>query len=107
MGNQALIVYRDARSLTREMLSSARERDWDGLLEFEQKRRILLEGLVGHDASADAEAGSREQLAAIIRDILEADAEIKTLVEAWMGELQLILNSIGTEKKLNKAYESS
>jgi len=93
--------------VTREMLNSAREGDWDALLEFELKRNALLEDRMAKgEILTDGDAAEEKQMAALIRDILEADAEIKTLTRAWMGELQDILGSIGTEKKLNKAYET-
>lgn len=105
MESQSLAIYRDAWGLTREMLNSAREGDWDALLEFEVKRNALLENpMAKGEILAEVNVAEQKQLATFIRDILAADAETRTLAGAWMGELQNILSSIGTEKKLSKAY---
>lgn len=105
--SQPLMHYRDAWAVTRKMLISAREGDWDALLEFELKRNALLEDLMAKGSKPiDSDAAEEKEMAELIHDILDADDEIKKLVKAWMAELQNILGSIGTEKKLNKAYQT-
>jgi len=101
-----LTLYEDLWLLTRQMLNAARNDDWDALIEDEPKRNALVERIRVQNASTNMNGGEQQKTGEIIRNILTADGEIKTLTEAWMGELQELLGSIGTEKKLSKAYET-
>jgi len=101
-----LALYEDLWLLTRQMLNAARNGDWDGLAEDELKRNALVESIRVQNTLADMNAVEQQKASEIIRQILAADGEIKTLAEAWMGELQELLGSIGTEKKLSKVYET-
>lgn len=101
-----LAAYQNLWLLTRQMLDVARNGDWDALIESELKRNALVERMMGQNESSIMNTVEQQKAGEIIRKILAADTEIKTLTEAWKGELQEILGSIGTEKKLNKAYET-
>lgn len=99
-------MYENLWLLTRQMLCAAQQGDWDALIECELKRNAWVERMMGQDVSSITNAVEQQKTGEIIRNILAADGEIKTLTEAWKGELQEILGSIGTEKKLSKAYET-
>ncbi len=100
------VIYEDLWLLTQQMLNAARNGDWDVLIEVEIKRNAMVERLMAQDEAAVTNTVEQQKTGEIIRKILAADSEIKTLTEAWQGELQEILGSIGTEKKLSKAYET-
>jgi len=101
-----LALYEDLWLLTQQMLDAAQNGDWDALIESELKRNALVERMRVQNDSTNMNAVEQQKAGVIIRKILAADTEIKMLTEAWKGELQEILGSIGTEKKLNKAYET-
>ena len=88
------------------MLNAARNGDWDALIEGELKRSALVERIRVQNEPPLMNAVEQQKAGEIIRNILAADSEIKTLTEAWKGELKEILGSIGIEKKLSKAYET-
>ena len=101
-----LAMYENLWLLTQQMLNAAQNGDWDALIEGELKRNALVERMMVKSESSVMNTVEQQKIGEIIRHILAADGEIKTLTEAWKGELQDILGSIGTEKKLHKAYES-
>jgi len=105
-GSEVLERYAEMLHLSQQMLASARKSEWDHLIELELKRAVLSEYLMKHEANCTWTTADQEKKGELIRSILEMDDEIKSLTQAWMGELQEILGSIGTEKKLHKAYES-
>lgn len=98
-------MYEDLWLLTQQMLNASRNSDWDALIEVEIKRNALVERLMAQNETAITNAVEQLRTGEVIRKVLAADSEIKTLTEAWQGELKDILGSIGTEKKLSKAYE--
>lgn len=98
--------YAEMLRLAQQMLELARQSEWDRLVEFEQKRSAIAEGLMKQEENSVWSQAEQEKKGDLIRSILEMDDEIKSLTEAWKGELKEILDSIGAEKKLHKAYES-
>jgi flagellar protein FliT len=101
-----LAIYENLWLLTQKMLNAAQNGDWDALIQGELERNAWVERLKAQTEKAITNSVEQQKTGEIIRKILAADGEIKTLTEAWKGELQEILGSIGTEKKLNKAYET-
>lgn len=99
-------MYENLWLLTQQMLNAARNGDWDALIEVEIKRNALVERLMAQNETAITNTVEQQKTGEIIRKVLAADSEIKTLTESWQGELKDILGSIGIEKKLHKAYES-
>lgn len=106
MSESILAAYEDLWLLTQQMLNAAQNGDWEALIEGEQKRNALVERMMVQNESFTMNTVEQQKTGEIIRHILAADSEIKTLTEAWKGELKEILGSIGTEKKLSKAYET-
>lgn len=99
-------MYENLWLLTQQMLKAAQSSDWDALVEAELKRTELVERMRVQNASSIMNTIEQQKTGEIIRKIQAADSEIITLTEAWQGELKEMLGSIGTEKKLNKAYET-
>jgi flagellar protein FliT len=105
---QALdIIPRLERALAESlaMLTAAQDGRWDDLLEMETARRNWVVEASRGEASvgSDVLVPRKKEL---IRDILAADAQIRVLTQAWMGELQSVLTSVQVERKLIRAYES-
>ena len=101
------IIPRLERALaeSQAMLAAAQDGRWDDLIEMETARRNLIAEASGVEVTVldDALVARKKDL---IRDILAADAQIKALTQAWMGELQDVLTSVQVERKLIRAYES-
>jgi flagellar protein FliT len=96
--------YEAVRQLSQQLLAAAKRGEWDQLIELEQARAPILEEIQQDDTIAwPLEHVLKKQ--EIIRAILAADGEIKTLIESRMVEVRETLGSLGVEKKLKKAYE--
>lgn len=98
--------YENLWLLTQQMLEAARNEDWDTLIRLEQQRGALVEAMKGRDDVSAMTVIEQQIAGEVIQRILTADAEIRTGSEAWMGELQEMLGSISTEKKLHRVYET-
>jgi flagellar protein FliT len=95
--------YEALALLSEQMREAARHGQWDELVELEQKRDPMLSELRtdGGEAIPDAIAARVSEL---IRSILAADDETSSLASSWRGELQELIASLGTERKLFQAY---
>ena len=105
-GVELLERYAEMLRLAQQMLESARQSEWDRLVGLEHERAAIADDLMKHEENSVWSQTERERKADLIRSILKTDDEIKNLTQAWMGELQELLGSIGAEKKLHKAYET-
>lgn len=99
----ALSQYRQARETTRGMLAAATDGDWEGLLNLEIARRSALDEITAQKIDFGADA-LRQEKDACIREILEMDARIRTLTEAWMGEMREMLATVQSQRKIEQAY---
>lgn len=96
--------YETMCTLSQQMLEAARKEEWDHLVSIADARIAIADYLqLADDVSWQGAAAVRK--ADVINAMLAADHEIKIRTEAWMNQLQGMLASINTEKKLNKAYE--
>lgn len=92
--------------LTQKMLEAANQGEWDPLVELVRERAMQTEALMKKDRADLWNPEAQGQKADLIRQVIAADEEIKALTEAWMVELQEMLGSISTEKKLQQTYET-
>ncbi len=88
-----------------QMLDSAHAGKWDDLPLHEQQRgTILAELKSGVCNGINVRDSTSRKLAEMIAAILKADAETRSLAGAWRDELQGILGSMSTERKLSDTY---
>lgn len=106
MARAAWIVqhYETVAQLAEKMLAAARQGLWDELVELEQQRAAVLSELMADAAHGAVPGGVAEQVAKLIKAILEQDAECTALAQAWQNELKALLGSMGTERKISRAY---
>lgn len=85
--NEMLSAYESLSALTGTMLNAAREGEWDHLAELEQRCKGYVGSLM---QAAPVQLNQNEQRTkvAIIRAILQNDAQIRALVDPRMHELQ-------------------
>lgn len=101
--NEVLSTYEMLSELTGTMLAAAREGEWEHLAALEQRCR----GYVGSLMEAPAiPLSAQEQRAkvAIIRTILQNDAEIRALTEPHMHALQQRLQTTRLGQRGMAAY---
>lgn len=96
--------YEAMAQLAGKMLEAARHEQWDELVEIEQQRATVLSELMADAAQGAIPDEVADQVARLIGAILEADAEITPLAQAWQDELKGLLGSMGTERKLSHTY---
>lgn len=96
--------YEEILNLARLMLEAAKKEEWDELTALEEKRFVLLETLMAADKGDWADARLNARKSELIQNVLTCDVETRELAEAWMVELRQIIDSVGTEKKLNDFY---
>lgn len=101
--NEMLATYESLSALTGTMLTAAREGEWDELAALEQRCR----GYVGSLQQAEPMKLSAHEMrakVAIIRTILQHDAQIRALTEPRMHELQQRLAMTRTARYGLDAY---
>lgn len=96
--------YHSLSTLTSQMLVAATQGEWDQLIELEQQcsRQVAKIRLVDDESPLDEP--SRQRKIQLIRKILADDAQIRNRTEAWMGQLNNIMQSNKQEQRLNKTY---
>ncbi|MFA5242433.1 MAG: flagellar protein FliT [Sulfuricella sp.] len=106
MTRSAWIVqrYEAVALLAGKMLETARQGQWDELVELEQQRAAVLSELMADAAQGAIPDEVADQVAGLIGAILEKDAECTALALAWQDELKALLGSMGAERKISQAY---
>lgn len=101
--NEMLAAYESLSELTGTMLDAARGGEWDELAALEKR----CHGHVGSLQQAEPMKLSANEMrtkVAIIRTILQRDAQIRALTEPRLHELQQRLASTRTARRSLDAY---
>jgi flagellar protein FliT len=102
---EILSIYETVADITDQMLAAARTGDWEQLAALESRCSSQVEILKQNDGPRQPlSPTAREQKTRIIKKILEDDRQIRDITEPWMAQLSAMMNSVGTERKLYKAY---
>jgi flagellar protein FliT len=105
MNSQEVIsLYETVADITDQMLAAARNGNWDELVVLEARCANHVAVLKTAEPPAPLSGLLRERKVKILQKILSDDREIRNLTEPWMAHLSKLINSTGTERKLNKAY---
>lgn len=97
-------IYETVSELTGEMLSAARSRDWEKLVELESRCAGHVRTLQQNEAALALDGASRDRKVSLIQKILADDRAIRDLTTPWLAELSALISSTGNERKLNSAY---
>ncbi|HEU4457637.1 MAG TPA: flagellar protein FliT [Methylibium sp.] len=92
MNQGALIQYYEAiEQASEQMLAAARGGDWDQVIKLEGACAVLIGRL--KQAGAEKELGRDERVlkSRIMKRILVNDAEIRTLAEPWLEDLDRLM----------------
>ena len=98
--------YERLSSLTGQMRTAAMQGEWDHLIELERQCSQRVESMKALDASSKLDESTRLRKVELIRKILADDAEVRSLTEPWMAQLQRIMQSARQEGRLLDAYSS-
>ncbi|RJG05964.1 flagellar protein FliT [Noviherbaspirillum cavernae] len=101
---EVITLYETVAVITDQMVTAAREGNWERLAELETRCASHVATLKEGEATAPLPPVSRERKARIIQKILADDREIRSLTEPWMNELSALINNTGTQRKLSRTY---
>jgi flagellar protein FliT len=92
MPNALLQYYEAIETASQEMLTAAREGDWDRVVKLEGACAVLISQL--KHAAAEKRLGSEEVQvkSRIMQRILLNDAEIRHLAEPWLEDLDNLMS---------------
>lgn len=107
MGSHQVIAhYESLSTLTEQMNEAAIHGEWDHLIDLEQQCRQELAAIMPLDATSTLDERARQHKAQLIRKILAHDADIRSRTQAWMAQLQNIMQSTRQEQRLQQTYGS-
>ena len=101
---EMITIYEHVASLTAQMLSAAKERDWEKLSSLEDSCTCEVEKIRSLDTDSPLTPELRRKKVRVIQEILSNDRQIRDITEPWMAELQQLMHSSSTSLKLNKTY---
>jgi flagellar protein FliT len=83
--------YRQIAQLSREMLAAARREDWDEVARLETVCQGAIEQLKRAALIEPLNALEQRRRVALLREILQDDAQIRIRAEPWLLELERLL----------------
>ncbi len=96
-------MYQDMSALSTRMVEAARANDWDRLIDLERSVAALRDGLMAVDDSSLSQQDVSLK-AALIRRVLEDDAEVRRHTEPWMEQVRRFLGDGMRRLDIEKAY---
>ncbi|MDZ4201255.1 MAG: flagellar protein FliT [Gallionella sp.] len=101
---QVIAAYESLSALTGKMRAAASDGEWDALVELEQQCSRQVAKLKPIDEVTKLDQPLRERKVQLLKKILADDADIRSHTEAWMGQLQHIMQSNRQEQRLQQVY---
>lgn len=101
---QVVMNYESLSAITSQMRDAALQGEWDRLAGLEQLCSQHVAAMKSVDTVAGLDEPSRQRKIQLINKILADDAEIRNRTEAWMGQLQRIMQTSRHEQRLQQTY---
>lgn len=102
--SKVIANYESLSAITREMRKAASSGEWDQLIMLEQRCSQHVASMKPLDAAAELVESERLRKIQLIKEILSDDAEIRGRTQAWMGQLQHVMQSNRQEQRLRQTY---
>jgi flagellar protein FliT len=99
-----LAHYESLATLSGRMAEAARLGEWDQLIDLERQRTEIVAAVQPLDAAQPLDATARERKNALITAALADEAEVRTLVQAWMSEYEHTQQCNAQELRLLREY---
>lgn len=80
--------YRAIEDTSAKMLEAARDKDWEGVVRYEGACAVLIEQLRFKSQEQLLLPEQRREKARIMQRILRNDAQIRTLAEPWLAQVE-------------------
>jgi flagellar protein FliT len=84
--------YRAIEAASQQMLEAAQIADWNGVVRYEGACAVLIEQLRQRAITETMTAAERSDKTRIMQQILRNDAQVRLLIEPWVGELDKLLS---------------
>lgn len=105
MGSHQIVTsYESLSAITGQMRDAAIHEEWDQLIGLEQQCSRYVAAMKPLDEVTTLDEPARQRKIQLIKKILRDDAEIRNRTQAWMGQLQRIMQSNRQEQRLQQAY---
>ncbi|MEY8709626.1 flagellar biosynthesis protein FliT [Mangrovibacter phragmitis] len=101
--NSSLTLWHALHALSKTMLNLAHEGKWDELIEHEIKYVQLVENIAKNPIQSD-QVYLVEEAKQLLREILENEDRLKSLLQSRMGELRKLISQTSTQKSLATTY---
>lgn len=88
MEHSLMDFYRAIEDTSAKMLEAARDKDWDGVARYEGACAVLIEQLRFKSQEQELLPEQRREKARIMQRILRNDAQIRTLAEPWLAQVE-------------------
>lgn len=95
--------YEMFKVLTQQMLEGVKNDEWDCIAQIGERREKLLKELMALDDTLMTDSVERMHWSELIRQCLEMNGEMQTLIEEKRGAL---LKNYNNQKKMFQAYHS-
>lgn len=105
-GAQVISMYQAILAITSKMLTAAQNNQWDELVSLEQECKQLTKALTKEESGTILDKELLQKKISIIHQILDDDAQIRTITEPWMNRLQEMLNANKQTRNLQHAYQT-
>ncbi len=103
---QVIETYESILKITRAMLTAARNNEWEKLILLEQECNQLTNKLIQNEPASILNHEQQQRKVKIINQVLDDDAQIRSITEPWMTRLQDIISTTKHKRNLQQAYES-
>lgn len=103
---QVVAIYKTLLLASKAMLEHARKHEWDELVSLELQRRATIDSLREFLTGEDKPTQLSQEVAELIREILNLDEQTTALAELGMKNIEEVLGSAQTQKKLQNLYFS-
>jgi flagellar protein FliT len=101
---RALENYEILSALTQGLREAAARGEWDELKEIQQKRAALFDSMVPVDSTVTLDQPARQRKDELIQRVLTDEAEVRSLVQSHLAQLQAVLQDSWQELRLLKEY---
>lgn len=88
MEHTLMDFYRAIEDTSAKMLEAARDKDWEGVVRYEGACAVLIEQLRFQSQEQQLQPDQRREKARIMQRILRNDAQIRTLAEPWLAQVE-------------------
>lgn len=90
MSDKLIDYYKAIEQGSRQMLEAAKADDWDQVVRFESACAVLIEQLRERAGGAELAPAERQEKAQIMQRILKIDAQMRSLAEPWLQQVDYL-----------------